>query len=52
MKASDWYAILASISFIPSAVGVYDRGLFFLVPLGYGLAILSIWLNRAAHRSE
>jgi hypothetical protein len=52
MKASDWYALLATISFFPSAVGIYDARFYALVPFGYGLAIASIWLNRWAHRRE
>lgn len=52
MRASDWYTVLATASFVPSAIGIYDARLYVLVPFGYGLAIVSIWLNRWAHRSE
>lgn len=52
MRASTLYAVLASASFVPSAVGIYDPKLYVLVPVGYGLAIVSIWLNVLAHRTE
>ena len=52
MKASNAYAVMASASFVPSAIGIYDPHLYLLVPIGYGLAIASIWLNRRAHNVE
>ena len=52
MKASNAYAIMASASFVPVAIGIYDPHLYLLVPFGYGLSIVSIWLNWRAHNDE